>query len=89
MTTETTAPDSLYTTLKTAGYRVRRYSGRGMYGAYCVAVCLEDEADLDQVGAALGETFASVHTDGMGMGIVAYWPNVKWSNDYVEADDEY
>lgn len=51
------------------------YSGRGMFGEYCVSVYLDQYdrgKDLPQVGA---------HWDSMGKGSVIYWPRHKAPED--------
>lgn len=40
---------------------------------------LEDEWAVDSVGRPLAQT----RTDGMGRGIVVYWPSEAWTDDLV------
>lgn len=64
----------------------RSYSGRGMEGDECAAVVVGDEAEFALFFVALptiiGEDQAQyvakhTRTDGMGRGIVVYWPGIE------------
>lgn len=82
-----------------AGLSVRRYSGRGMYGSYCVGVDFESNRDIaymiescDDVDEA-AQMFREMKQDNMGLGYIAYWPYVKWPDDVADpemndSDDE-
>jgi hypothetical protein len=67
--------------LEARGYEWRTYSGRGMYSTQCVGITLGSDGDLWSLAQALatytGGTFPAPHTDSMGRGIIAYWPNAK------------
>jgi hypothetical protein len=58
--------------LEEKGLQPMDYSGRGMYGAHCVAVVLESPAHIALLGP---ELFDGLHVDHMAMEFVAYWPN--------------
>lgn len=61
---------SLCSTIEEQGGKPRSYSGRGMYGQHCVGV------NMDYVGQyTLPKGF---NLDNMGLGVIAYWPHVKW-----------
>jgi hypothetical protein len=60
------ATKALITRLLNAGYRVRSYSGRGMFGKECVGVSLERGQEL-----TVGRSLASY--DQLGMGQIAYF----------------
>ncbi len=79
---------------------VRDYSGRGMYGAHCVGVDAERPGDIMGISAdliragltaddleSLGDALC---TDGMGRGIIVYWPALKLTAEQVAAlgDDD-
>jgi hypothetical protein len=67
----------LYKALRDSGVgRVRAYSGRGMYGVYCVGISLErgDETSLN-VGFA-----GRPCIDSLGLGVIAYWPSCEWDD---------
>ena len=71
-------------TLQGLGCDADYYSGRGMYGKRCVSVSLDGGADLWNLAIALGEQAREVGpptTDSLGMGIVAYWPHMKWPGE--------
>jgi hypothetical protein len=56
--------------IKDAGLQPRAYSGRTMYGKYCVGVSLRGLYEAD------GLPLKGSRTDSLGMGIILYWPNV-------------
>ena len=86
---------------ETEGFRARRYSGRAMYGRECVGVDLNHAGDLFRVGVELGRLayeqgraeddvlgdLRSPRTDSMGMGMIAYWPDVEWPAGEPEDED--
>ena len=65
------------------------YSGRGMYGKTCVGFDLDGSSSLLGLGAALASVFPDTYTeflhrartDGMGRGIIVYFPGIE--TDYV------
>lgn len=90
--------------IEEAGYEARSYSGRGMYGAYCVGVtCGRNEAFSLGVKVAMalqatGEEDAEssvealadlrVATDSMGHDMIVYFPGVAWVDAESEEEDE-
>lgn len=70
------------------------YSGRGMYGKTCVGFDLDGSSALLALGAALAAVFPNeyedfIHrarTDGMGRGIIVYFPGIE--TDAVESDED-
>jgi len=92
--------------LEDAECEPRSYSGRGMYGRRCVAVVPDSYSSEGHVAAltmlyAADETeqqelvtiWRDVQSDGMGRGIVIYFPNIEWPADAVvsrrqEDDDD-
>jgi hypothetical protein len=70
--------NKLYQSLHAAGYNPCAYSGRGMYGVECVAIYLDDASELLEVGASV-KGAGKPHTDNLGKGIVAYWPEALMS----------
>lgn len=68
-TSAKTKAEKLVAALKAKGLEPYPYSGRGMFGARCVAV-----EDFDgEIAGFRGPVY-----DNMGKGFVAYWPNVRW-----------
>ena len=63
--------DKIIRIIENAGYEPRSYSGRGMYGKYCLGVDLPEISGLVRLGGVPLPT-----TDSMGKGIIAYWPRV-------------
>lgn len=59
--------------LKAAGYEPRSYSGRGMYGRYCVGVTVS-RSYVDDVKKLI----RGASTDSMGMDVIVYWPFLPW-----------
>lgn len=57
--------------IQDAGLRPFAYSGRGMYGKYCVA-CSLSEHDRGRFLPTKGR-----HEDSLGCNTVVYWPSVK------------
>ena len=81
--------DSIYEALIESGYSPRSYSGRGMYGKKCVALSVKDETALLKVGAALGDLAETrACTDGLGRGLIVYWPSQAWLPEYVSDEDD-
>jgi len=80
------------------------YSGRGMYGNRCPAVYVDNfgeamafmialvgvlaDADRGDDIYDLVELARSTRTDGMGRGIVAYWPGLEVTDVEDEEEDE-
>lgn len=71
-----TSPDKAITKLESMGFAPRSYSGRGMYGATCVAVVLDRGEATKAI--SLKRLFGGPHTDSMGMGTVYYWRSLPW-----------
>lgn len=75
---------TLHDHLLLAGYDVESYSGRGMYGAECISVQLDNTTELLEMGMRLSEVGADlddirgVRVDSMGQGLVVYWPRHKF-----------
>lgn len=72
----------LIAALRDAGYKPRSYSGRGMYGQECVGVNLSSSHDLFLLAREIHDTVDEMdlgepETDGMGKGIIAYWPDAE------------
>ena len=78
--------------IEDAGYEVRRYSGRGMYGKWCVGVEVDGDmngyklvCDVVRIAAVQDEddidelinVFSNTNQDSMGLGMVIYWPKMK------------
>lgn len=92
-------PERLIDAIEGAGYDVRSYSGRGMFGEECVAF----EADGESAIAAVVKIIANAgrddldglldvlrraSTDSMGLGIVIYFPRVAWPAGREHSDED-
>jgi len=80
--------------LASAGYGIRSYSGRGMFGRECVSVSGDDAqeimldvidilTDIADVHEFVGH-MRCAHSDSLGKGVVLYWPAAKWSSELEE-----
>ncbi len=66
--------------LKEAGYEPFSYSGRGMFGAQCVAVTVPDlQGSMFKLGSSIGIGPSTPRTDNLGHQYVVYWPSEAWS----------
>jgi hypothetical protein len=90
--------------LRDAGYSVRSYSGRGMYGRSCVGAELERGTGAfkvaSDVAAALLDTEVGAHAlireladlrvceDSLGLGSILYFPQVPWEQGSPEPEDD-
>lgn len=67
------------------------YSGRGMYGQQCLGIDFDDMGEAFRFALLLGDDLAGILArpsfDSMGLGIVAYWPNVE-APEVADEDDE-
>lgn len=83
---------------KELGYPVRSYSGRGMYGKYCVGIEL-DRGDSAfklalHLSSELGDSAhflndLDIRQDSLGLGTILYFPYVEWPKDMPEDDEEF
>jgi hypothetical protein len=78
-----------------AGFDVRSYSGRGMYGKECLGVECDDPVAcvLDVIGefanctddkfdvVDLVESLRDPSQDSMGLSSILYWPRIKWEGE--------
>jgi hypothetical protein len=76
-----------------AGHEPYAYSGRFMYGDTCLAVDGDNQTELvaDIMAAAqhhedadldsVADILKKARTDSMGMGIVMYWPSIKFEGE--------
>lgn len=91
--------DRFIQSLKDAGGSVREdgYSGRGMYGSYCVGVSAESPSDAFALLYELGRAdedgeflyfIESTSYDSLGMGVVLYWTRAKIESPYDREERE-
>ncbi len=102
-------PETFRACAEQAGYVVRCYSGRGMYGRQCMAIDRTENGesifscDLVSLGAGIAlfavntydvdhddviDALSMAETDGMGTGIVVYWPIIPWDGDGPTNNDD-
>lgn len=77
-------PQTLIDAIEATGREVREdYSGRGMYGARCVGVEIDNDAELWQLARDLIdiEDLPPPKIDSMGRRLIAYWPSFKIIDD--------
>lgn len=83
MATKKTASERAIAKLTAAGHKPFSYSGRGMYGAECVAVAIDElNGDLRKLGGS------APRRDSLGKKLVAYWPGLPWPKDEPTAEPE-
>lgn len=91
--------DTLRDFIESAGFDVRSYSGRGMYGKVCLAVsvdypgsffvdvtreiCRGEDDDNEQYKRL--KELKGYRTDQLGLGQVVYWPNVPFDGEDDDA----
>jgi hypothetical protein len=88
--------------LEACDYECRSYSGRGMYGTYCLGVEIGDITDILRLGVDVCEyltdndmSIDSVRSaldnaqyDNMGRGYIVYFTRVKYAEDDIEEPEE-
>lgn len=91
--------EQLLEILNDTEYPARRYSGRGMGGAECVALTVENRQELyavaqivnradDELRPLVVNAFRRAETDNMGRSsVVIYFPNIAWPADAQETPD--
>jgi hypothetical protein len=90
MSTHKQDMESIIEIMESAGYEVRRnYSGRGMFGATCVAVELDKSEDLWNISKLLTDfDLKAPKTDSMGRGMIAYWPTLTTETAEEDSEEE-
>ena len=90
MTDDHLNPGTIKRLFKRAGYKSRRYSGRGMYGRSCLGVNIDRGTTLFEVAVDLCEAGGShgvaicralvplAEEDDNGFGTVLYFPGIEW-----------
>lgn len=83
-----------------AGYESRSYSGRGMYGEECLTFSAEDSQvevilnlieAIDNPANELSDTLEilrRMRVDQLGLGMVYYFPKIKWGDNWKEEELE-
>ena len=71
--------------LEEKGYKVRSYSGRMMFGRYCVGVTVP-RYEIEAVTKAVRKAVAS--TDNMGLDYIVYWPHLVWAPEFDRDEEE-
>lgn len=82
--------------IQDAGYGVRSYSGRGMYGKECLAVGGGDVPDPLSLFAEILDTcepedveivteaMRDARQDSLGRGTITYWSRLPWAEESNE-----
>lgn len=91
--------EALKQALLDIGYEPRSYSGRGMYGRYCLGVSTDDSpvklgantvlSLIDAGEEDLAREFADLRAcqDQLGLGIIVYWPQIEWSDEDTDEEE--
>jgi|WetSurMetagenome_2_1015567.scaffolds.fasta_scaffold1253267_2 hypothetical protein len=69
--------ENLQRRLENAGIKTRSYSGRGMYGATCLAATAKRAEDIYAVIPK--RHVRTARTDSMGLDVVAYWSGIPFN----------
>src|SRR5688572_24954961 len=85
----------------TGHYEARSYSGRGMYGKYCVGVSVDNVYTfisnmlcvvLDTEDSTLIYHFArlleNTSDDTLGYGYIVYWRSMTWPDDMIDDSED-
>ena len=87
--------------IRDAGYTVRKYSGRFMYGRCCVALIVPRDDEPFSAGVAVGAAWYAAtesdtvalalprsRTDSMGLDSVVYFPSIDWPEGVDDDSDD-
>ncbi len=88
----------LYEVLEDCEFQPRAYSGRSMYGTYCLGVsCSNPMSALVQICQAIAssddhkfdlfEIIANPQSDNLGRDYILYFPDVEWQDDEEESEE--
>ncbi len=94
--------DTLRDACSNIGCAIRKYSGRGMYGAHCLGIDVDRGVSAASVAFRLAleltsmgeddllEDLASVEwsQDSMGLGGIIYASSLRWSDETPEDDED-
>lgn len=84
-----------------AGVEATSYSGRAMFGQYCLGLSADNLSQvarffvgLAQEDADLADALArNMRTDSLGLGMIAYFPSFDsagfWADEDEDEDDEF
>lgn len=84
-----------------AGLSTRDYSGRCMYGASCLGVegddtvsifaalfqAVADNEPMFEEIQEIADALKNTRSDSMGLGVILYWPSVKFDGKEKEDED--
>jgi hypothetical protein len=87
--------------IRDAGYAVRKYSGRFMYGECCVGLIVPRDDSPFSAGVAVSRELNAVaalndvafalpdsRTDSMGLDAIVYFPSMAWPDGVDDDDDD-
>jgi hypothetical protein len=68
-------------------FKPTSYSGRFMYGKYCLGISVDSQYAFDEIydHTLRGRLTRNLRWDNLGLGYIAYWPSVTWDRETVEA----
>ena len=81
-----TDSEYFFKALENVGYTPMQYSGRHMYGEYCIGIVTDDSPLLigyflckeESACINLHELLQETVTDKFGLSTVYYWPSMEW-----------
>ncbi len=94
--------DKLVDAIEEAGFEARRYSGRAVYGRFCLGIecsspisCVmqivsnacENADEVSEI-AELCEALSDPSTDNMGRDAIVYWSSIPWLADEDDGDGD-
>lgn len=95
----------IYNAFEMAGFEPQKYSGRAMYGSYCLGVttdntiqCVLEVIDryLETCGddaidntRELIDRLFNPREDSMGLRSIIYWPRIKWPDNFDPDEDDF
>lgn len=84
--------------LEEAGLDTSAYSGRGMFGKNCLSVRIHNVNELflsvienirpDTDTYMISRAFRNMRTDSLGLGMVAYFPEIEYSESLNLSDED-
>lgn len=76
-------PQLLTDIAESMDFKVRPYSGRNMYGKYCMGIGVDNESEyVELVHQAKSRGIEGAVTDQLGLGLIVYWPDIDWPEDW-------
>lgn len=93
------SPQTVFEAFHDADLEPYSYSGRAMYGRQCIAITVDDTfsgialvlevlADAGEDTGGIVDLISNTRQDSMGLSVVLYWPDLEWSTEFDEEEEE-